>query len=141
MGQVVGIDVGEARIGLAISDEGKKIAFPLAVIRRENKSYCINKIKKLLAERNIDTFVVGLPVRSNGQRGRECEEVVHYAETLKTHFPYKVILWDERYTTVIAEKALLEGDLKREKRREIIDEIAAQVLLQSYLDHLQHTQQ
>ena len=140
MGQVVGIDVGEVRIGLAISDERKKIAFPLAVIRRENKSYCINKIKKLLSEREIDSFVIGLPLRSNGQRGRECDEIIQYAESLKNHFPYDVVLWDERYTTIIAEDALLEGNIKSKKRRKIIDEIAAQVMLQSYLDHLAHTQ-
>jgi len=136
MGILVGIDVGELRIGLSICNQEKKIAFPFTVLKRENNSYCFNKMKKVLEGRDVEAFVVGLPVRSDGEHGPECEMVLKYVESLKKNFSQEVILWDERFTTVIAEKALLDVDMKREKRREVIDGIAAQILLQSYLDSL-----
>ncbi len=136
MGQYVGIDVGENQIGLAISDSGKKIAFPLAVIKRENKSYCFNKIKKLLSGKDVEAFIVGLPVRSDGKYGQEVEDIHNYVDSLKNYFHYEVILWDERYTSVIAEKYLIQTDVRRKKRKEVIDEVAAQIILQSYLDFL-----
>jgi putative Holliday junction resolvase len=139
MGRLVGIDMGELNIGLSISDESKTIAFPLSVLRRENKSYCLKKTKKLLEGTGVEAFVVGLPVRSNGECGAECDEVRAYGESLRDYFNLEVILWDERYTTVLAEKSLLEADVRRENRRRVIDEVAAQILLQSYLDHLHHT--
>jgi len=136
MGHYVGIDVGENQIGLAISDTGKKIAFPLAVIKRENKSYCFNRIKKLLSDKDVEAFVVGLPVRSDGKYGQEVENILNYVDSLKNYFHYEVILWDERYTSVIAEKYLIQADMRRKKRKAMIDEVAAQIILQSYLDYL-----
>jgi putative Holliday junction resolvase len=136
MGHYVGIDVGENQIGLAISDTGKKIAFPLAVIKRVNKSYCFNKINKLLSDKDVDAFIVGLPVRSNGKYGKEVESIRNYVESLKNYFSYEVILWDERYTSVVAEKYLIQADMRRKERKEVIDEVAAQIILQSYLDYL-----
>lgn len=132
----IGIDVGDSRIGLAISDEKRMIAFPLAVIKRENNSYGFNKIEKLLKEKNFKAFVVGLPVKSDGSLGNQCEKVLKYVESLKEYFKSEVIVWDERYTTIIAEKILIESNTKREKRRKVIDEVAAQLILQSYLDYL-----
>jgi len=136
MGHYVGIDVGENQIGLAISDTGKKIAFPLAVIKRVNKSYCFNKINKLLSDKDVDAFIVGLPVRSNGKYGKEVENIRNYVDSLKNYFSYEVILWDERYTSVVAEKYLIQADMRRKERKQVIDEVAAQIILQSYLDYL-----
>jgi len=136
MGHYVGIDVGENQIGLAISDTGKKIAFPLAVIKRVNKSYCFNKINKLLSDKDVDAFIVGLPVRSNGKYGKEVENIRNYVDSLKNYFSYEVILWDERYTSVVAEKYLIQADMRRKERKAVIDEVAAQIILQSYLDYL-----
>lgn len=136
MANYVGIDVGDVRIGLSISDKTKKIAFPLNVINRENNSFGFNKIKKLLEGKEVEAFVVGLPIRSDGVLGEQGKKVLQYIESLKSYFPYEVITWDERYTTALAEKYLLESKIKRENRRKLIDEIAAQVILQSFLDHL-----
>lgn len=132
----VGIDVGDSRIGLSISDGKRMIAFPLAVIKRENNSYGFKKMEKLLKERDIEAFVVGLPVQSDGSMGNQCEKVLNYVESLKKYFKSEVIVWDERYTTVIAEKILIETNTKREKRRKVVDEVAAQLILQSYMDYL-----
>lgn len=134
-GRYVGIDVGDSRIGLSISDGKRMIAFPLAVIKRENNSYGFKKIEKLLKERDIEAFVVGLPVQSDGSMGNQCEKVLNYVESLKKYFKSEVIVWDERYTTVIAEKILIETNTKREKRRKVVDEVAAQLILQSYMDY------
>jgi putative Holliday junction resolvase len=132
----VGIDVGDSRVGVSISDENKTIAFPLAVILRENNSYGFNKIKTLLKEKKIKAFVVGLPVRNDGTLGIQGEKVMKYSNSLKEYFNVEVISWDERYTTVIAKKSLLETNSKLEKRKKAVDDIAAQIILQSYLDHI-----
>ncbi len=135
-GRYVGIDVGDARVGVSISDENKTIAFPLAIVERENNSYGFNQIKILLNEKKIDAFVVGLPVRSDGILGKQGEKVMKYSNSLKEYFNVEVISWDERYTTVIAKESLLETKSKLEKRKKAVDDIAAQIILQSYLDHI-----
>lgn len=136
MAYYVGIDVGDVRVGLSISDKTKKIAFPLNVINRKNNSFGFNKIKKLLEGKEVEAFVVGLPIRSNGVLGEQGKKVLQYIESLKSYFPYEVITWDERYSTALAEKYLLESKIKRENRRKLIDKVAAQVILQSFLDNL-----
>ncbi|MCK4924014.1 MAG: Holliday junction resolvase RuvX [Spirochaetes bacterium] len=133
---IIGIDFGQQRIGVAVSDSRKKIAFPLDVIHRENKSYGLNKLKRLLDDKDIDSFVVGVPYRENGELGAEGLEVLEYIKSLKEYFQVSVITWDERYTSMIAESAMLSDDVSRKGRRAVIDKIAAQIILQSYLDSL-----
>ena len=135
-GRYVGIDVGDVRVGVSISDENKKIAFPLAVIERENNSYGFKKIKVLLSENVIGAFVIGIPVRSDGTLGIQGEKVMKYSESLKEYFNVEVISWDERFTTIIAKKSLIETNSKLEKRKKPVDDIASQIILQSYLDHI-----
>ena len=133
---IVGIDYGGERIGVAVSDTAKKIAFSLDVIYREGTSYGLKRLKSLLTDRVIESFVVGLPYRENGNLGEEGREVLQYAESLEDYFGVKVITWDERYTTIAADKILRSNELNREGRKKVIDMIAAQLILQSYLDHL-----
>lgn len=136
MSYYVGIDVGSSKIGLAISDSEKKIAFPLDVIIREQNSYGFNKIKRIIEGKDVEAFIVGLPIKTNGSIGKQGEEIQRYARCLKDHFHMRVIVWDERYTTVLSEKTLLQGNIRREKRKQIIDKLAAQNILQSYLDYI-----
>ncbi len=136
---LVGIDVGNRRIGIAISDAEKKIAFPAEVIEREKNSYGLKKLKKIIGEKPVDAFVVGIPYRENGTIGQQGEKVLEYIESLKNYFHIKVISWDERYTTIIAEEVLLSDNIRREKRRQVVDKLAAQQILQSYLDHINST--
>ncbi len=133
---IIGIDFGQQRIGVAVSDSRKKIAFPFDVIYRENKSYGLNKLKRLLDDKDIDSFVVGVPYRENGELGAEGLEVLEYIKSLKEYFQVSVITWDERYTSMIAESVMLSDDVSRKRRRAVIDKIAAQIILQSYLDSL-----
>jgi putative Holliday junction resolvase len=131
-----GLDVGNARIGIAVSDEEKRIAFPLDIIVRDKDSYGFRRIAKLLENRDIELFVVGLPKRSDGRVGDEEKKIYAYVEGLKEYFHKKVVTWDERYTTIIAQKALQEGVRRGDKRKRSIDKLAAQIILQSYLDYI-----
>jgi len=136
MSRIVGIDFGSKRIGIAISDKRKKIAFPVGIIKREQNSYGLNKLKKMLEGMELDSFVVGLPLRTNGSRGKEVEAVEAYSRSLKDFFSKEVILWDERYTTTVAEQSLDPGGKKGRENKKIVDCIAAQLILQSFLDRL-----
>lgn len=134
----MGIDFGEVKIGLSISDAEKKVAFPLDVIKREGGSYCLNRLKKIIEDQKlcIEAFVVGVPYQSNGTVGDQGRKVLDYTNTLRNYFNVKVIEWDERYTTSIAESTLISGKVSRHKRRDLIDKISAQIILQSYLDYI-----
>ncbi|MBN2323066.1 MAG: Holliday junction resolvase RuvX [Spirochaetes bacterium] len=133
MSVLVGIDFGESRIGVAVSDEHKKVAFPLGVIVREKGSFGFKKLKNLLGDRVVEGFVVGLPIRTNGTLGVEAEKTEEYIESLSVYFHKKAVSWDERYTTMIAANVLTEGGRLKD-RNKVIDKIAAQIILQSYLD-------
>lgn len=134
----VGIDFGESRVGVAVSDDRKQIAFPLGVIKREKGSFGFNAMKKLLEGRDIESFVVGLPVRTDGTVGVEAERVHVYIESLSGVFHKEVVTWDERYTTVIAANVLKEGGGTKD-RKKAVDKLSAQLILQSYIDHLKNT--
>ena len=133
---IVGIDYGKRRIGVAVSDTEKKVAFPLAVIRRHGDSYGLERLRELLGDRSVEYFVVGIPLRKNGSPSEESSEIVRYAESLKSFFGCEATTWDESFTTVEAEEVLINGGVRRERRKEIIDKVAAQIILQTYLDHL-----
>ena len=135
MSVLVGIDFGETRIGIAVSDEHKKISFPLGVIQREQGSYGLKKLKKLLSDREVYLFVVGLPLRTDGTVGNGAENLHSYIDSLADYFKKEVVTWDERFTTVMAHNALREGSSNEKKGRKVVDMIAAQIILQSYLDH------
>ena len=133
---IIGIDFGEKRIGVSVSDSEKKIAFSLDVIHRENNSFGIKKLKRVLNDRDIDLIVVGVPYRENGKLCDEEHEVFSYINSLKDHFDVPVLTWDERYSTLIAENVMISAKVRREGRKSVIDKLAAQIILQSYLDSL-----
>jgi putative Holliday junction resolvase len=136
---LVGVDVGDVYIGLAISDGEKKIAFPLGVVQRIESSYGFNKIQKLVSGRDIEGFVVGLPFRTDGTIGTQAEKVLSYIEEMRRFFKVEVIPWDERFSTAMAERYLNEGEMSWGKRKRVVDEVAAQIILQSYLNNLNRT--
>lgn len=139
--RIVGLDYGSARIGVAISDELKIIAKPLMTVRTEKKSELT--VAKLLAELQkdgetnrytLDQIVIGLPLMMSGKVGMQADEVKHFVELLKKLTDVPIITWDERLTTVQADRALREGNMSRKKRSQVVDEVAAVIMLQSYLD-------
>lgn len=139
--RVVGIDYGMARIGLSLSDPTKLIATPLVTLKSERKME--KTVEKLLiylnehAEKNqysIEELVIGLPLLLSGKQGLLADEVHHFVEELKKLTSIPIVLWDERLTTVQAERSLKESLMTRKKRAKVVDSVAAIILLQSYLD-------
>jgi putative Holliday junction resolvase len=131
--RVLGIDVGSVRIGLAISDETCTLASPLATVRNDPRTIWA-RIEREMEDRHVERVVVGLPRRLDGTEGDAAENARGFAAKLQRHVSTAVEFWDERFTTTIAERSLIESGVRRRRRREVIDAVAAAVLLQSWLD-------
>ena len=130
----VGLDVGTKRLGVALSDEMGWTAQPFAVIEGKSPGGMTAKLKTLMAAYSLDAVIIGLPLNMNGTEGPSAELARKLAECVEREMQVKVVLWDERLTTVAAERVLLEGDVRRKKRKENIDKIAAAMILQGWLD-------
>jgi len=133
MKRALGIDHGDARIGLAISDELGMLAHPLKTL--EAKGRPVQEITAIVAEKKIEIIILGLPRNMNGTEGPASEKVRAFAEKLKAAIPgCPVKFWDERLTSVAAQRSLHEAGRDTKKSRSVIDQAAAQILLQTYLD-------
>lgn len=132
--RTMGLDYGERRIGVAISDAFGWTAQGSEVIDRKFVKDELGRIAELVKEHEVDNLIVGLPKNMNGTIGPSGENCIAFAEQLKQKLGLPVQLWDERLTTVAAERTLLEADVSRNKRKQVIDKMAAAILLQSYLD-------
>ncbi len=130
--RILCLDIGEKRIGVAISDENRIFARGLKSIERGEKE--IDEIKKLVEEYNVEKIVFGLPLRLDGSMSRQTEKTLSFIENLKKYISLPFIPWDERLTTKQAENLLLQADLSRKKRKKLIDKLSAQIILQNYLD-------
>jgi putative Holliday junction resolvase len=131
---VLGIDLGTKTLGLAISDEGGTIAQPLETLRRVGPRKDVEAVARVVAARGVVRVVLGDPRNLDGSPGALTPEVTRFAEALRAAIGLPVELWDERLTTVAAERALLEANLRRRRRREVIDQVAASLILQGWLD-------
>jgi putative holliday junction resolvase len=134
MKPVLGVDLGEARTGLALSDDLRLLAHPLETIA--GGAAALSRIKQLVSERNIECVVIGLPRHMNGSLGAGAESATEFAEKLRAEIPCHVVLWDERLSTQAAERVLRDSGKKTRKTRGVIDQVAAQMILQGYLDRL-----
>lgn len=130
---VLGVDFGLKRTGLAFSDPGETIAFPGPLITGAQPD-CVRQVAQEAAERGADTIVVGLPKHLDGSEGEMTRRAYAFADALRHAAEATVTTWDERLTSVQAERAMLSGDLTRKKRKRRIDSLAAQLMLQNYLD-------
>lgn len=128
--RIMGLDVGEKRIGVAVSDLLGYIAQGISVVKRED----IEELKKIVGDYNIEKIVVGLPKNMDGSIGEQAKKVLAFMENLKKEINLPILTWDERLTTKEAEGVLLRADLSRAKRKKVIDKLAAVLILQSYLD-------
>jgi putative Holliday junction resolvase len=135
MNPILGVDFGRARIGLAISDELRLLAHPLETIASGPKA--VARIAQVVREKNIDRVVVGVPKLMSGEMGIAADEVLGFVEKLRAILSCEVVTWDERLTTVAAERALRESGKKTRETRGYIDQVAAQMILQGYLDREQ----
>jgi putative Holliday junction resolvase len=136
MNQILGIDFGRARIGLAISDELGLLAHPLETI---DFGDAVTRIAGIVKQRNIERVVVGLPKLLSGKIGAAADDVLGFVQKLRETLPCDVITWDERLSTVAAERALHEAGRKAHQTRDYIDQVAAQFILQGYLDRTQQS--
>ncbi len=132
--KLLGLDVGEVTIGIAISDALGITAQSLTTWKRQGWKADLRFLQQLIDEHGITEIVVGLPKRLDGSIGPEAKQILRFIERLRQTLHLPVHGWDERLTTLAAERALLEGNLRRDQRKKIIDKIAAQLILQGYLD-------
>lgn len=134
MYRIIGLDVGDKTIGVAVSDLLHFTAQGITTIRRTNEKADFIEMKKLIDEYDPKEIVVGLPKNMNGSIGFQGEKTQVFAEKLEKKFGIKVIYEDERLTTMAAEKMLIAGDVSRKNRKKVIDKVAATYILQTYLD-------
>jgi putative Holliday junction resolvase len=132
MGRILGIDHGDVRIGIALSDPTEFLASPLCVVESTNAG--IDRIVALIAEHEAEKIVVGLPRNMDGSYGAATEKVRKFIEKLKAKTDVPVFEWDERMSTVSAHHALREAGLDGKRRKGVVDKVAAQIILQNYLD-------
>jgi putative holliday junction resolvase len=132
--RLMGLDYGDRRIGVAISDEMGWTAQGHSVIERRKPEMDMEKIRQIALQERVTGVVVGLPKNMNGSIGPRGEICIAFADTLRDILQLPVHLWDERLTTVSAERTLLEADVSRKKRKQVIDKMAAAFILQGYLD-------
>ncbi|OPJ57284.1 Holliday junction resolvase RuvX [Alkalithermobacter paradoxus] len=134
MKRLMGLDVGDATIGVAVSDLMKITAQGVKTIRRESIKKDLEELERIIKEKEVDTIIVGLPKNMNGTLGPQGEKVIKFTEKLKEKIDIQIQFWDERLSTVAAERSLLQGDVSRKKRKQVIDMLAATIILQGYLD-------
>ncbi len=132
--RILGIDHGDVRIGIAMSDETAFLASPLTTV--QNGKAAIGEIVSLVLENNVETIVVGLPRNMNGTYGPATEKVRAFIEKLSTKTDVPIVEWDERLSTVSAHNNLREAGLDGRKHKKVIDKVAARIILQNYLDAL-----
>jgi putative Holliday junction resolvase len=133
-GRLLGVDYGTVRIGLAISDPDRKIAFPLTTYTRRDRDADAAWFRDIVAKESVSALVVGLPVHTTGREGQKAGEARAFGAWLAEATRQPVVFYDERFTTVLAEAALWEAGLTHKKRKARRDRVAAQMLLQAYLD-------
>ncbi|HOK63189.1 MAG TPA: Holliday junction resolvase RuvX [Soehngenia sp.] len=134
MEKIIGLDIGQKRIGVAVSDSLGLTAQGLITINRVGKKKDLDEIGQIIEQYDIKKVVVGLPLNMDGSMGESCEMVKKFAEKVKNKFNVEIIYVDERLSTVSATRVLLEANVSRENRKHVVDKVAASYILQSYLD-------
>ena len=134
MGRILGIDYGEKRLGIAISDETQTVASGLEVYERRSLDDDLEHLREVVEHKNVEKIVLGLPLNMDGSYGPKAQEVLQFKQQLEEALKIPVEPVDERLTTQEAERVLLEADLSRRRRKEVRDQLAAVLILQGYLD-------
>lgn len=133
-GRLLGVDYGQKRVGLAVCDVDQNVASPLITIERTTAAEDAKTFRKIVAEENIVEIIVGLPIHTDGREGVKSHEARRYGDWLRESTGLPVRFWDERFTTVHAESALWQSGLTHSKRKARRDRVAAQMMLQSFLE-------
>ena len=135
-GPLMGLDLGTRTIGVAVSDGLRISATALEIVRRTKFAADVARLEEIIAGRGIVAIVLGLPRNMDGSEGPRCQSTRAFARNLAARIAQPIVYWDERLSTVAAERALLEADSSRKRRREVIDKVAAAFILQGALDRL-----
>lgn len=135
---IAGLDLGDKTIGVAVSDRLRSVATPLVTIRRVKFTQDAARLLEIVADRELAGLVLGLPRNMDGSEGPRCQSTRAFARNLEKLTPLPITFWDERLSTVAAERALLEADTSRKRRAEVIDHVAAGYILQGVLDRAAH---
>lgn len=131
----MGLDFGSKYIGIAVSDEAGLIASPRESLRRTNLEKDIGHLTSLAREEDVGEIVVGMPLSLDGNEGPQAKKVTEFINKLEQMSEMHVTPWDERFTTVAAQRALIEADMSRARRKKVVDKVAAAIMLQGYLDY------
>ncbi len=135
-GRLLGLDVGSKTIGLAISDSALAVASPLTTLKRGRFAGDAAQLRKLIAERSVGGLIVGLPIAMDGSEGPRCQSVRQFAANLLALIDLPLAFWDERFSTLGAERPLRDAEMSHRRRAEVIDKMAAAYILQGALDRL-----
>jgi len=138
MAVILGLDIGDARIGVAISDELGFAAHPLCTITRKNRQVDLAALNVLIDTHGVEEIVIGLPLRLNGEIGIQAQKVKKFAAVLERKFNLPISFLDERFTTVEAEQILQQTKKRRKKRKRVVDQVAAVLILDGYLEQSQN---
>ncbi|KIN64108.1 putative Holliday junction resolvase [Sulfitobacter noctilucicola] len=136
MQALIGLDLGEKTIGVAVTDSFLSVATPLETVRRKKFGLDAARLVEIITDRRIGGLVLGLPRNMDGTEGPRCQSTRAFARNFEKLSPLPITFWDERLSTVAAERALLEADTTRKRRAEVIDHVAAGYILQGVLDRL-----
>ncbi len=134
--RILALDHGTKRVGLAISDETRTIAQPLEFIPAEPFGPFLDRLREVLAEKEVELILIGMPRNMDGSYGPAAQKVETFVAVLKNAVTIPIKLWDERLTSTMANRSLIQAGVRRKKRKEKVDQTAAAILLQSYLDTL-----
>ena len=139
--RIIGLDFGSKTVGVAVSDELLITAQGIEIVRRKSENklrQTLARIEELIKEYNVEKIVLGFPKNMNNSEGERCEKTLEFKEMLERRTGLTVELWDERLITVAADNLMMEAGIRRENRKEYVDQIAASFILQGYLDYLQN---
>lgn len=136
MSKLLGIDFGKRRIGLAISDDSKKMAHPLAVLENRSRKEILWQIEKICNQEDIEGIIIGLPLSMKGEEGRQVKLVKSFTELMRKNIHIPIYFEDERLTTKISERYARQIRIKKKQRRAKLDKLSACFILQSYLDKI-----
>ena len=139
MSIILGLDIGDVRTGVAISDELGIAAHPLCTIRRKSRKALLAELQQLVTAHNVEQLVIGLPLQLEGETGTQARKVKQFAEKLEQRVNLPIVFWDESFTTLEAAQILHGTKRRRKKRKQIIDQVAAVLILEGYLEELRNS--
>ena len=139
MSIILGLDIGDARTGVAISDELGIAAHPLCTIHRKSRKAVLAELQELVTAHKVERIVVGLPLQLDGETGTQARKVKRFAERLEQQVNLPIVFWDESFTTFEAAQILRGTKKRRKKRKQVIDQVAAVLILEGYLEELRNS--